>query len=123
MINGTLTDSTGTLDMPAFELGFKENTIENSTDVETLDANIYTDFINKKRQWTITYKHITEASYEALRGYYDRQFTLYKYPVLAIAHYSFDAPVRMYMNERAVWSDNGEVQGVVITLRETNQLP
>lgn len=123
MITGTLTDSTGTLNLPPFEVGYKEKKIENATDVQTLDANIYTDFINLKRQWTITYDNLDKATYNIILGYYQRQFTLFKYPTFAVSFYGFTVATRMYMNDMEVWDNCGSIQNIEITLRESNQLP
>lgn len=121
-IVATLTDSSGTLQLPPIEVALQEQTLENATDVVTLDFNVYTDFINTKRQWTLSNDHLDEDTYNALRAYYDRQFTDYAYPVLAIDHYDVSTPVRMYLNTKEVWNDCGSIQNIQMTLRETDQL-
>ena len=123
MIVAKLTDSTGTTQLPMLEQGFNEVTIENATDVQTLDANIYTDFINNKRQWTIVYDHLDKATYDTIKGYYDRQFTEFKYPTLTIDFYGISVDTRMWLNPKNIWNGCGSVENIEITLRESNQLP
>jgi hypothetical protein len=103
-------------------VSLREQTLENATDVQTLDFNIYTDFINQKKVWSLSYDSLDEATYDAIRGYYDRQFTTFQYPALAISYYGIDTPVRMYMNTKQVWNNCGSVENIDITLRESDQL-
>lgn len=123
-IVASLTDTTGTLVLPRLEIPLSTDTIEGATDVETLDGNIYTDFIRQKRRWTIPYTILTEAQYDAIRAYYDQQFlTPWSYPLLTIPYFDItNVPVRMYLNVKEVWKDCGDVQNVVITLRESRQI-
>lgn len=124
MISLVLTDDSGSLTLPILEVPLTEKILENSTDVQTLDFNIYTDFINQKREWVHTWDNLTETQYEALRGYYDRQFTTFKYPTLSIDYYSIvNIPVRMTINKKDIYNNCGSIQKVSITLRETSQLP
>lgn len=124
MIQMVLTDDTGSLTLPMLEVPLNVETIENATDVQTLDFNVYTDFVSTKRRWEHTWADLTEDEYDALRGYYDRQFTLFKYPTLSIAYYSVsNIPVRLYLNTKEVIDFCGTVQRVQIGMRETVQLP
>ena len=124
MINIQLTDDVATLTLPTLEVPLTEQTIENAVDVQTLDFNVYTDFIAQKRLWSHTWATLTQAEYDALRAFYDRQFTTYKYPRITMAHYSVsDVPVRMTLNTKEVISHAGEVANVQVSFRETAQLP
>lgn len=123
MITMSLTDSTGTLELPLLDVPLTEETIENATDVQTLDMNVYTDFINTKRLWRHKWGFLEEADYNALRGYYNRQFTLFAYPTLSISYYGItNVPVRLSMNQKDITDGCGTVDDVEITLRETAQL-
>lgn len=124
MISASLTNDNGTLQLPPIEKQFLNTPVENATDVQTLDGNIYTDFTNQKGQWEFNYDSLTEDEYNAIRAFYDAQFTLYAYPELSIPHYSLaDKSVRMYINEKDIWNHCGAVQNVKLTFRETDQLP
>lgn len=124
MITASLTNINGVLQLPRLQVPFTTATIESATDVTTLDGNIYTDFIRQKRKWTITYTVLTEDQYNAVRAYYDQQFiTPWAYPLLSVPYFDIDnVPVRMYMNDKEVWKDCGDVQNIVITLRESRQI-
>jgi hypothetical protein len=124
MITIQLTDDTTSLTLPLLEVPVSEQTIENATDVQTLDYNVYTDFIARKRLWSHTWATLSESDYNALRGFYDRQFTTFKYPRITIDHYAVtDVPVRMTLNTKEIISHGGEVSNVQVGLRETAQLP
>lgn len=125
MISATLSDSTGDLQLPPIEKQFLNTPMENAVDVTTLNGDVYTDFSGgQKASWEFNYDSLTEDEYNAIRAYYDRQFTEYIYPELTIAHYSLsDQPVRMYINEKDIWNHCGAIQNVKLTFRETGQLP
>lgn len=123
MIKAILTDDVTTLELKALERPFTETTLEKTTDVETLDFNLFTDFISTKRQWSNTWTIMTNAEYEALVGFYKRQFTAYKYPLLTIDFYSVSlVPVRMSIGVKNIRDHDGVVEGVSVTFREASQL-
>lgn len=124
MITATLSNGSTTMQLPDIEVSLDTDTIENAQDVQTLDYNIYTDFINSKRRWVLKWDSLDETTYNTLRSIYESQFTDFQYPVLDIPYYSIsDVPVRLYMNTKQVWNNCGDVQNVEISLRETAQLP
>lgn len=124
MITATLTNENGSLQLPPIEKQFLNTPIENAVDVQTLDGNTYTDFTNQKGLWEFNYDSLTEDEYNAIRAFYDAQFTLYAYPELDIPHYSLaNQSVRMYINEKDIWNNCGAIQNVKLTFRETDQLP
>lgn len=123
-MNLEITDSTGTFAIP-LQAPFVLTPLENSTDVTTLDFNVYTDFTgSQKRQWVQSYPYLTKAEYDSLVGYYNRQFTLFKYPTISVSSEGVvNVPVRMTVTQRDVIDNCGTVSGFTITLRETAQLP
>lgn len=123
-ITASVENSNGSLQLPPIEQQFLNTPIENATDVQTLDGNIYTDFTSQKNEWTFNYDSLTEDEYNAIKAFYDDQFTLYEYPTLSIPHFSItDQPARMYINEKDIWNNCGAVQNVQIRFRLTDQLP
>jgi hypothetical protein len=119
-----LEDDTGEYILPELEIPLEEETIENATDVQTLDYNIYTDFISQKRQWTHEWAYMSESEFNQLKAIYDRQFTTYKYPLMTIEYYDlYNIPVRLKINAKKVIDNCGTIQGVSVTFRETAQLP
>ncbi len=124
-ITAILTNSSGSLTLPPLEQDFINQNLENAVDVVTLDNAIYTDFIDSDfAQWSLQWESMTQAEYDAIRAFYDAQFTEFAYPTLDITFYDIeDVPVRMTINEKNIWNYCGDVMGVQITLRETNTLP
>ena len=123
MIELELTDATGTSTLQMLEVPLSIKTIEGATDVQTLDYNVYTDFLAQKRVWSHTWAYMDESDYNILKGYYDRQFTLFEYPELSIDYYNVaNVPVRMTLNHQEVVNYCGRVQNVEVTFRETKQL-
>lgn len=123
MIDIKLTDATGTATLQMLEVPLSIKTIEGATDVQTLDYNVYTDFLTQKRVWSHTWAYMDEDDYNILKGYYDRQFTLFEYPELSIDYYSVaNVPVRMTLNQQEVINFCGRVQNVEVTFRETKHL-
>jgi hypothetical protein len=123
MIELELTDATGTSTLQMLEVPLTINTIEGATDVQTLDYNVYTDFLTQKRVWSHTWAYMDESDYNILKGYYDRQFTLFEYPELSIDYYNVaNVPVRMTLNQQEVVNFCGRVQNVEVTFRETQHL-
>jgi hypothetical protein len=124
MIEIVIADTVGTLTLTTLEVPLTEQTIENATDVQTLDYNVYTDFINTKRQWVHRWDSLTQTQYNSLRAFYNRQFTLYQYPTLTIDYYSVsDVPVRMYLNEKDIVDNCGTIENVEVRFRETALMP
>lgn len=121
--NITLTDSTGSATMPPVNVPLTTDTLEGSTDVTPLSFNVYTDFIAQKDIWSHTWAYMTKAEYDILRGYYDRQFTLFKYPQITITDEGVTTVVvRMYMEKKDVIDNCGTVESVSVRFRETRQL-
>jgi hypothetical protein len=117
-----LTDDTTTWLSPAPRAPLSVETIESAIDVTTLDLNLYTDLIATKRMWTVNWGTMTAANFALLKAFYDRQFTLFKFPLLTITDLSISSVVvRMTISSQDIASDTGIVDGVTITLRETIQ--
>lgn len=124
MIDLILTDSVATVTLPILEVPLTEKPIEKSTDVENLLGDVKTYFITQKRQWTHTWSYLSKADYDAVRAFYDRQLTLFEYPLLTINYYSIiDVPVRMSISQKNTINNCGMVQDFQVTFRETAQLP
>lgn len=119
----TLTDSTGSYTPIELEVPLTEETVEGAQDVQTLDYNIYTSFITQKRLWGHTWAFMNESDFNILKGFYDRQFTLFTYPTVTIPQLGVeDVVVRMTLNPRTVIDNCGTVDRVSISLRETRQI-
>lgn len=120
----TISDSTGSLTLPALEVPLTTTTLEGATDVQTLDYNIYTDFITTKRTVSHTWSYMTETEFNALKAYYDRQFTLFQYPQITITKLGItNMTARFTLNPQSIIDHCGTVQGVTVSFRESKQNP
>ena len=98
------------------------STIEGATDIVTLDNNLSTYFTENKREWSNSWSYMSEAEYSTLKGYYDRQWTTFQFPLLTIDQLNVsNQVVRMYLNTQSVINNCGLVEGVEVRFRETVQ--
>lgn len=119
----TLTDAQDTVTYDLLEVPFTTEDVTGTATVTTLSGNIFTDYLYDKRRWSHKWSWMTEAQYNKLRGFYDRQFSLYKYPLLSIPEYGVEnVPVAMEISARKTIDNCLRVEDVEITLRETTQL-
>lgn len=119
-----ISDSTGSLTLPALEVPLTIGTIEGASDVQTLDFNVYTDFVTTKRQISHTWAFLSEDDFNAIKEFYDRQFTLYQYPTITITALGItDMTVRMTLNPQTIIDQCGTVADVTVGFRESKQNP
>lgn len=119
-----ITDSSGTATLPELEVPLTITTIEGASDVETLDKNIYTDFITTKRMVSHTWAYLTEAQFNAIKAYYDRQFTDFQYPSITVTEAGItDMTARMTLNPQTIIDHCGTVSDVTVSFRESKQNP
>ena len=119
-----ITDSTGSATLPPLEIPLTLATIEGATDVTTLDFNVYTEFIVQKLLASHTWSYLTEAQFNIIKGYYDRQFTLFEYPSITITELGItDMTARMTLNPQTVIDQCGTVEAVTVSFRESKQNP
>lgn len=124
MIDMQLTDSQGSDILAMLAPPLSQSDIEGATDVKTLDNNISTYFTANKRQWEHTWPSMTIEEYNVLRGYYERQWTNYLYPLLTINGITGvnGVVVRMYMDKKDIIDNCETLENVAVTFRETEQL-
>lgn len=106
----------GGLSLQPFNIPFEEKPLENAVDVMSLDSTLSTDFVNRRREWDIAWKVLTEDQYNDLKAVYDAQFSSGIYPTFIITYYSINTPVRMYINEKDIRKDGCEIWNVKIKL-------
>ncbi|NCU40951.1 hypothetical protein EOL73_04325 [Candidatus Saccharibacteria bacterium] len=123
MIELTLTDGSTSATLPLLAPPLSEAVIEGSRDVTTLDMNVSTYFTYNKRQWEHTWAYLDKTDFDTIKGFYDRQFTLFAYPLLTCTALGVSAvPVRMTLSARQVINNCERVEDVSVTFRETRQL-
>ncbi len=118
----TLTDTQDTVTYTLLEVPFTTEDVTGKSEITTLSGNIYVDYLYNKRQWKHKWKTMSEAQYNKLRGFYDRQLTTYKFPLLSVPEYGVEnVPVAMNISARKTVNNCLRVEDVEITLRETVQ--
>jgi len=118
-----ITDDTTSAVLPILNIPLTEGRLEGATDVTTLDMNIYTDFIANKRVWSHQWDYMSEEDFNTLKGFYDRQFSLFAYPRITISKLGItDATVRMTLSPQNIIDNCGTVEGVGVSFRETNPI-
>jgi hypothetical protein len=123
-MNIELTDGTTTATFTLIRPPLVIGTIEGATDIVTLDNNMSTYFTYNKRQWAVEMAYMSEAEFNTLKGFYDRQWTLFQYPLLSIDHFSVvNIPVRMYLDTQNVIDNCGTIENVQVRFRESIQMP
>jgi hypothetical protein len=95
-----------------------ETTEPNETDVRTLDGTLDTDFINQLRGWTITWRRLSAANYDAIRAIFDAQYTNEAYPILLIPYYNIEVPVKVNISTKNIRFDGDCIIDFTITLQE-----
>lgn len=119
MITITLSDSVATETFDNLEVPLVEKPLEGASDVIGLDNSMSTYFTKSKREWSHTWAFMTAEEYLTLRGFYDRQWTTYRYPKLTCEYLGLtEVPVRMSINDRNIVDDCGLLENITITLRE-----
>lgn len=115
----TLSDTIDTYAFNILEPPIPEKPIEYSVDVVTLDNNVSTYFTGNKRLWSHTWAFMDANEFEILKGFYDRQFTEFKYPKLSIGTYNVsNVSVRMTIDSAGFIDVCGTREAVTVTFRE-----
>lgn len=118
----TLHDSSDTWTSPSPNTPLTEQIIESTSEVTTLDLNVYVDLLNTKRAWVIKWGYMTAADYANLRAFYNRQFTSLEFPDVTIPDMDVSSVVvRATINDQDISDESGLVENVELTLRETVQ--
>lgn len=119
----TLTDDTDSFSFTTLHVPITDNITEGLSDNTTLDGNIYTDFMYIKRTYGESFKWLTAEQYAKLMGFYERQFTEAKYPLLTISEMGVNnVPVRLSVTDGGIVDNCGTRENVKLKMRETVQL-
>lgn len=118
----TLKNSYTTWNSPTPDPPIVQRYIDSAIEVTTLDLNVYTDLLSRKRSWTIQWGYMDKTSYSNLRFIIESQFTNLELPTLSIPDFRVqDVVVKATLNDHSVVDRSGLVENVELTLRETVQ--
>ncbi len=119
-----LSDTVTSATLPELEIPLTETPIEGETRVETLDKNVYVDQFARKRSWQHTFAYMSEENFNILKGFYDRQRTLWQFPTITITKLGVEDVVVDFesMTPRSIIDNCGTVERVSVSFRETVQM-
>jgi hypothetical protein len=118
----TLKNSYTTWNSPTPDPPIVQRYIDSAIEVTTLDLNVYTDLLSRKRSWTIQWGYMDKTSYSNLRFIIESQFTNLELPILSIPDFRVqNVVVKATLNDHSVVDRSGLVENVELTLRETIQ--
>ena len=119
----TITDEHDSVTYELLEVPFTKVNETGTSDVTVMSGNVYTDYVYRKFRLDHTWAVMTEDEFLKLEGFFNRQFSLYKYPLVSVPELGIDnVPCRMKLGDRKIISNCGLVEKVKISLRETAQL-
>lgn len=90
----------------------------NETDHTTLEGVMYTDFVNTRRAWKLTYKLITEEDYEIIKGLWFLQYQDEVYHTMQFDAYGIYTPVKITMSDQNIRYNGALIEDFSIILTE-----
>lgn len=119
----TITDDTTSETYTVLPSPFTKSRVMGKSEVTTQSGDVYTDYVYKKFEFEYKWKFLSEAEYAVLEGFFNRQFSLNKYPRITIPSLGVeDMVVRMELGDQDIINNCGMVQNVKVSFRETTQL-
>lgn len=107
----------GGVTLPKFSM-FKRTDTPNEADVVTLGGNLYTDFINQRREWVISWEKLKSEDHDTIMAIYRRQYQNESYHMLQINAYGLYVPVKMNISAQNIRYNGSIIEGFSITLKE-----
>ncbi len=107
----------GGVEMPKFT-DLKRLLDPNETDIETLGGNLFTDFINNRRSWRLSWKLLKEEDYTTIQNLFLEQYEIGVYHPLQIDAYNLYTPVKMEISDHDIKHNGGFVEGFSVLLKE-----
>lgn len=128
MIKLQITDSADTMEFDAkLSVPITLTPIINETDVQTIDGNISTYYGSTKRQYTFEIGWLDAEAYAGLLGFVQRQYTNLKYPQITVTGDDNlnieNMTAKITLNEQKVTNACGLVEDIILTFRESRQMP
>lgn len=106
------------------ELGapFTISDVEGKSQNTTLDGNVYVDYAYNKKSFSVDLFNLSDTDYATIRGYYDRQFTLNRFPTISIPELSISNMVVFFeISSRNIVSQCLTTDKITLKFRETIQ--
>lgn len=119
----TITDDNTSITYTLLPSPFRKNREIGESKVLTASGDVYTDYVYKKFEFEYEWGFLTADEYAVLEGFFNRQFSLNKYPRITIPELGVEnMVVRMELSDQNIVNNCGMVEKVKISFRETTQL-
>lgn len=93
------------------------------SEVLTASGDVYTDYIYKKFEFEYEWGFLVADEYAVLEGFFNRQYSLNKYPRISIPELGVDNMVaKMELSDQNIVNNCGMVEKVKVSFRESSQL-
>ena len=98
--------------------GFRRSDRANETTTETLGSHIYTDFINVRREWVISWDKMTYEDYETILDLYYEQYSDEVYHFMQFDAFNIYAQVKLEITEANLRLNGSIVDGFSMIIKE-----
>lgn len=106
-----------TVELPLYKT-LRETTTPSETENVTLDATMYTDFVNNRRSWVVGWEKLKAADYDRVRALYDLQYAYRALHTIEIPEYGISAQMKINISDRDIRLNGEIIEGFSITLKE-----
>lgn len=118
-----ISDSVDSMTIEFPEVPLKEQDEHLEARVQVMNGDVYIDHFATKRIWSNTLAYMSEADFNRLKAFADRQRSLWQYPVISIpARGVNDVVVLFDLSPREIIDNCGTVRNVEMIFRETSQM-
>ncbi len=122
----TITDQQDTAVFNVFEAPVVSQPVIAETNIITIDNNVSTYYTGSKKSYTFNLGYMDADGYAVLKGFYDRQYSNLKYPVITITGADnlnvSNLTAKMTLNAQRVVNNCGLVEQVTVEFRESKQM-
>lgn len=119
----TITDDNTSITYTLLPSPFHKNREIGESKVLTASGDVYTDYVYKKFEFEYEWGFLTADEYAVLEGFFNRQYSLNKYPRISIPELGVDNMVaKMELSDQKIINNCGVVQNVKVSFRESSQL-
>ena len=116
----TLADDSDTMSFTLLEIPISDPDVTGVATNTTLDGNVFQDYLYMRKQYQQSWSRMGEAEYTQLRGFFTRQYTLKKFPLLTMTDLGIQSlPVALSLTDDGVIDTCGTRQNVKLVMRET----
>lgn len=119
----TITDDNTSITYTLLPSPFNKKREIGESKVLTASGDIYTDYVYKKFEFEYEWGFLTAEEYAILEGFFNRQYSLNKYPRISIPELGVDNMVaKMELSDQSIINNCGMVEKVKVSFRESTQL-